>query len=139
MKTTEESRVGACSLVCSTLGGKRACCSSGIGLRRMINTYSFTWTYTKQPTSWLMHCWNTFDAKMSHGQTRTHKTHHGPDLGEVTTFPLIVYFVPLHEAHIQMAFCPGTPEITKVGTPTILRSHNFVCRPLIEMKYKAKL
>jgi len=32
------------------------------------------------------------------------KTHHGPDLGEVTTFPLIVYFGPLHGAYIQMAF-----------------------------------
>jgi hypothetical protein len=30
--------------------------------------------------------------------------------GEATTFPLIVYFVPLHEAHIQMTFCPGTPK-----------------------------
>jgi hypothetical protein len=47
---------------------------------------------------------------MNHGQTRTHKTHHSPDLGEATTFPLIVYFVPLHEAHIEMAFCPGTPK-----------------------------
>jgi hypothetical protein len=37
-----------------------------------------------------------------------HKTHHGPDLGEATTFPLIVYFVPLHGGHIQMVFCPGT-------------------------------
>jgi len=41
---------------------------------------------------------------------RTHKTHHGLDLGEATTFPLIVCFVPLHEAHIQMAFCLGTPK-----------------------------
>jgi hypothetical protein len=29
---------------------------------------------------------------MSHGQTRTHKTHHGPDLGEATTFPLYIIF-----------------------------------------------
>ncbi len=29
------------------------------------------------------------------------------DLGEATTFPLIVYYVAFHEAHIQMAFCPG--------------------------------
>ncbi len=53
--------------------------------------------------------------------TWTHKIHHGPDLGEATTFPLIVYFVPLHGTHIQMAFCPktapyGSPEIAKVGT-----------------------
>ncbi len=52
---------------------------------------------------------NTFDAKMSHEQTWTHKTHHGPNLGD-HHLPLIVYFVPLHEAHIQMAFCPRTPK-----------------------------
>ncbi len=57
-----------------------------------------------------MHSWSTFGPRMSHGQTRTHKTHHGLDLGEATTFPLIVYIVPLHEAHIQMAFCPGIPK-----------------------------
>jgi hypothetical protein len=61
----------------------------------------------------------------------THKTHHGLDLGEATTFPLIVYYVPLHEAHIQMAFCPGTFAT--------LGAHNFACRPWIEMRSEAKL
>jgi hypothetical protein len=42
----------------------------------------------------------------NHKQIQTHKTHHGPNLGESTTFPLIVYFVPIHKAHIQMTFCP---------------------------------
>jgi hypothetical protein len=64
----------------------------------------------KISTRWLVHNWSTFGARTSHGQTQTHKTHHGPDLGETTTFPLIVYIVPLHEAHIQMAFCPRTPK-----------------------------
>ncbi len=54
-------------------------------------------------TSWLVHSWNTFGARKSHKQTQTYKTHHGLNLGEATTFPFIVYFVPLHEAHIQMA------------------------------------
>jgi hypothetical protein len=60
-----------------------------------------------------MHNLNTFGARTNHMQTWTHKTHHGPDLGEATTFPFIVYFVPLHEAHIQMAFCPGTPTYSQ--------------------------
>ncbi len=54
-----------------------------------------------------MHSLNIFGARTSHGQIRIHKTHHGPDLREATTFPLIVYYVLLHEAHIQMAFCPN--------------------------------
>jgi hypothetical protein len=57
-----------------------------------------------------MHNLSTFGARTIHGQPRTHKTHHDPDLGEAITFPLIVDFVPLHEAHIQMAFCPRTPK-----------------------------
>ncbi len=63
-----------------------------------------------QTTSWLVHSWNTFGARMSHGQTRTHKTHHNPDLGEATTFPFIIYVVVGHRTSIQMAFCLGTPK-----------------------------
>jgi hypothetical protein len=90
-----------------------------------------------------MHGWSTFGVRTSHGQTRIHKIHHGPDLGEAITFPLIVYFVPLHEAHIQIAFCPGlpngSPEIPKVGALVTLRPHNFVCIPPIEVRFKTKL
>jgi hypothetical protein len=77
-----------------------------------------------------MHSLSTFGARMRHGQIQTYKTHHGPDLGETTTFPLIVYFVPLHEAHIQMTFCPETPKwgpkISKVGIPTTFGPITFV-------------
>jgi hypothetical protein len=48
---------------------------------------------------------------MSHGHTRTHKFHDDPDLGEATTFPLIVLFVPSHGACTQMSFCPKTPKL----------------------------
>jgi len=47
---------------------------------------------------------------MSHGVTRIHKTHHNSNLGEAPTFPFILYYVPFHKAHIQMAFCPKTPK-----------------------------
>ncbi len=90
-----------------------------------------------------MYSLSTFGVRRNHGQTRTHKTHHGPDLGEATTFPLTLYSMPLHEAHIQMAFCHETPkwdpEIPKVGTLVTLGPHNFVCRPMIEMRSEAKL
>jgi hypothetical protein len=57
-----------------------------------------------------MHSSNTFGVRTRHGQPRTHKTHHSPDLGEATTFLLIVLSAILHKGHIQMAFCPGTPK-----------------------------
>jgi hypothetical protein len=47
-----------------------------------------------------MHSLSILLVKTSHVQPRTHKTHHNLDLGKTITFPLIVYFVPLHEAHI---------------------------------------
>ncbi len=81
-----------------------------------------------------------------HGQTQTYKTHHNPDLGEATTFPLIIYFVPGHRTNTQMSFCPETPsgspkipKVPKVGNPATLGAHNFVCKPPIEMRFKEKL
>jgi hypothetical protein len=62
---------------------------------------------------------------MSHGQLWTYKTHHGLDSGEATTFPHILYFAPLRDALIQMAFCPGSPKIAKDGTPATLWDYNF--------------
>jgi hypothetical protein len=89
-----------------------------------------------------MHSLNIFGAKTNHGQTLTHKTQHGPNLGESTTFPFIVYYVLLHEAHIQMAFY-GTPKWESQNSQSWgscdFGPHNFVCKPLIEMKFKEKL
>ncbi len=48
---------------------------------------------------------------MSHGHTRTHKIHHGLDLGEAITFPLILFFVIGHMGCIQMSFCLGIPKL----------------------------
>ncbi len=58
-----------------------------------------------------MHSHGTFGAWMNHRQTRTHKIHHGLDLGEVTTFPLIVFTVPRHGANTEMSFCPEIPKL----------------------------
>ncbi len=32
-----------------------------------------------------------------------------------------------------------TSLVPKIGTPVILEAYNFVCRPSIEVKFKAKL
>jgi hypothetical protein len=71
--------------------------------------------------------------------TRTHKSHHGLDLGEATTFPLIVYSVFGHGISSQMSFCLETPKIPKIGIPATLGAHNFVYRPPIKMKFQEKL
>jgi hypothetical protein len=101
------------------------------GIRKNDKHQLFTRTCTKPNTSWLMHSWTIFGARMNHGRIRTHKihkthkTHHDLDLGEATTFPIIVYSMLGHGTDIQMAFCLGTPEIPKVGTLATLGAHNF--------------
>jgi hypothetical protein len=139
VKTTEEQGFGARSLACSILEGRRACWNSGMGTRMSDKHQLFTRTCTNQTTSWLMH----FGARTNHGQTQIHKTHHDPDLREATTFPLIVYSVLLHKAHIQMAFCLKTPKWESQNSQSwdsmILGPHNFVFRPAIGTRSKAKL
>ncbi len=84
-----------------------------------------------------------FGAQMNHGETRIHKIHHGPDLGETTTFPLQYTLCLATGLAPKCHFVSGPPsgslEIFIVGTPTTLKAHNFVHIPLIEMKSKAKL
>jgi hypothetical protein len=54
---------------------------------------------------------NIFNAWTCHRQTWTHKIHHDPDLGEATTFPLIVLFAHGYGVSTQMSFCPETPKL----------------------------
>jgi hypothetical protein len=55
--------------------------------------------------------WNIFCAWTSRMHTQIHKTHHGSNLGEATTFPFIVFFVINHRGYTQMSFCPRTPKM----------------------------
>jgi hypothetical protein len=73
-----------------------------------------------------VYSWSISDAQKNHKQTWIHKTHHGPNLGEATTFPLIVFFVLGHGPYTQMSFCPGTPNLRilkflKLGLPRLWR------------------
>ncbi len=49
--------------------------------------------------------------------TLDHKTHHGPDSGEATTFPHIVFSATLHRGYIQMVLFPGTPKLESRNCP----------------------
>jgi hypothetical protein len=67
--------------------------------------------HPKQTTKWLVyireHPWVLGQAM----GTLDHKTHHGLDSGEVTTFPHIVFSAPHFGDYIQMALFPGTPKL----------------------------
>jgi hypothetical protein len=111
VKITKGQGVGARPLACSTLVIKGCARAPKWGLGRVRSKSIIHMDLHKPPTSWLMRSWNTFGARTSHEQTWTHKTHHGPDLGEAITFPLIVFFVPSHGVSTQMSFCLGTPKL----------------------------
>jgi hypothetical protein len=49
--------------------------------------------------------------------TLTHKTHHGPDSRDATTFPHIVFSATLREGYIQMALFPGIPKLESRNCP----------------------
>jgi hypothetical protein len=102
-----------------------------------------TRTCINQTTSWLMHNWSTFGARMNHEQTQIHKIHHMLDLEETITFPLKVFPMLGHGSTPNCHFVLGLPswnlEIPKVATFGTLGAHNFLCKPPIEMRFEAKL
>ncbi len=43
------------------------------------------------------------------------------------------------KCHFVPKLSSGTPKILKIRIPKTLDAHNFACKPLIEMRSKAKL
>jgi hypothetical protein len=127
--------IGTCSLARTTSRVEGCVGAPRWVLGRVTNkSITHTHTYTNQTTSWLMHSWNTFGAQTSRRQTWTHRTHHGPDLGEATTFPLIA-----PKCHFVPGPPNGSPEILKIRTPATLEAHKFVWKSPIEVRSKEKL
>jgi hypothetical protein len=46
---------------------------------------------------------------------------------------------PTPKCHFVLGLPSWSPEILEIGTSTTLQAHNFVCRPLIEMRFKEML
>jgi hypothetical protein len=91
-----------------------------MGLGRLTSVQSVTWICTKHTKSWLVHGSNIFGVRTSRRQHQTHKTHHGSDLGEATTFPLIVFFVAFHGGpHLNGILSwdsqVGVPKFSQLG------------------------
>jgi hypothetical protein len=143
MKIMKEKGVGACSLAHSTSGVEGHAGAPRSGLGRLTNNQLLTRICTNQTTSWLIRNSNIFGAQMNHEQIWTHKTHHGPNLGETITFPLRVYFVSGYRNNTQMSFCLETPRWESWNYQSWdshnFGTHNFVWRPLIEVMFEAKL
>ncbi len=144
VKKIKAKGVGVRSPTCIILGVEGHVRTPGCGLGQVISGQLFTRTCINQTTSWLMCSWNTFGAWTSHGHTWTSKIHHIPNLGEVTTFPLIIFSMISHKGYIQMSFCLGTLELGvfenfEIGIPATLEAHNFLFIFFFEVMFEAKL
>ncbi len=82
----------------------------GIVIRKSDKHQFFTWTCTNQTTSWLMPSLSTFELGQATGKFGLTRFTTAQTWGKSPPSPLIIYYVPLHEAHIQMAFCSETPK-----------------------------
>jgi hypothetical protein len=94
-----------------------------MGTKKSDKHQLLTWTCTNQTTSWLVHSFSTFGATMNHKQTRTHKTHHGPDLKETTTFPYSILCASPRGPHpngiLSRDSQMGVSKFPKLGLPRL--------------------
>jgi hypothetical protein len=90
--------------------------SPGIRLGRGTRLSSLN-LHPKPTTKGLVHIREHLSVSGQATGTLTHKTHHGPDSGEATTFPHIVFSTPLHGGYIQMALFPETPKLESRNCP----------------------
>ncbi len=99
--------------------------------------------HKKQTRKWLVyipgHPWVLGQAT----GTLDHKTYHGPDSREATTFPHIVFSAPLRRDYIQMTLFPGTPKLESRNCPGwslgTLEAHNSQLRSLIATRSEPNL
>jgi len=81
---------------------------------------------------------------MNHEHIQTHKIYHGLDLGEATTFPLMVFSMFGHKACTPNVILSqdsqiGNPKILEIAIFGTLEANNFLCRPPIEVRSEVKL
>jgi hypothetical protein len=75
--------------------------------------------HPKQITKWLVHIREHPCVLGQATGTLDYKTHHGPNSGEATTFPHIVFSVTLRRGYIQMTFFSRDSQ---VGVPKLSRN-----------------
>jgi hypothetical protein len=124
----------------STRGGERGVLEVSGKTRTNWQAYSLTQACMKPHKMVRTHsrslwCWDKPRA------TRTHKTHHGPDLGGSHHLP--PYSILCDSPwgwHPNGHFVPGLPGLPRIfGTPETLRLHNFRSRPPMDSPSEAKL
>jgi hypothetical protein len=111
--------IGAYSLVRSISGVKGHAGVLGSELGRLTNNQLLTQTCTNQTTSWWLHNWNIFGARMNHGQTWTHKTHHGSKSHHLPLYNTICAWPGDQHPNVILSRDSqvGVPKFPKLGLP----------------------
>ncbi len=142
VKIVKGKGVGACSLARNTLGVEGHVGALGWDQEDCQALQVLTRTCTNT-TSWLVRSWSTLvhrRATGDHGLTRltTAWTWEKPPRSPLQ-YTLCLTMGPTPKCHFVPRLPSGSLKIPKVGIPTTLGAHNFVCRPPIEMNFEAKL
>jgi len=75
-----------------------------------------------------------------HGLTRLTTTWTwGKPSPSLLQYTLYMATGPTPKWHFILKLTSVSPKILEIGTPTTLETHNFVCKPLIEVRFEAKL
>jgi len=99
--------------------------------------------HQNKPPTWLVHILGPLWVLGFATGTWTHKTHHGPNSREATTFSHIIFSAAGRGGYIRMAQIPGTPEMESRncpgGTLETLNRHNSRLQSWIATRSKPKL
>ncbi len=110
-----------------------------MGLRRMISNHSFTWTCTKPNNklvnAQLEHFWCQDEPQVNSDSQDSPR----PGLGGNHHLPPYSILCAQPQDQRPNVILSRDSQIPTTGTPATLGAHNFVCKPLIEMRSKAKL
>jgi hypothetical protein len=130
VKIMKEEGIGARSLVRNILGVEGHAGVPRWGLGQM-TSMSIIHTNLHKPNNklinvWLEHFWCMDEP---HAYTNSQDSSCS-DLGDATTFPLIVFTMPSHRAYTQMSFFPRTPKLkvskfSKLKLPRFWRPITF--------------
>ncbi len=124
--------------------GGRVCRNFDMGTRKIDKQFIYSHKLAQnQTTSWLMHNWSTLVHERATSNHKLTKLIAARTWGKPPPSPLhytlCLAMGPTPKCHFVPGLPSGSPEIPKVGTFVTLGAHNFVCIPLIEMRFKTKL
>jgi hypothetical protein len=104
-----------------------------MGIRKSDKHQLLTQTCTNHTTSWLMHNLRSEFIRLTTAQTW------GKPPPSPLYYTLCLSTRSTSKWHFVAGLPNGSPEIPKVGTFATLGAHNFMCKPPIAMRSKAKL